>query len=184
MDPDLQLIEAAPGSGDVCRSTFLNRIFEKYLNERFRGHPDWEENSENLPEMLEHFETRTKNGFSEIESASIPVYGLSKCPGIVKNRLILSADELKNIFEPIVSQVITLVRKQIQETGKKVRYIVLVGGFGCSPYLRDRIKKTFEKADGLQLKSALNTYVNKLYLCIVHIVLALLMNLTTVGQPL
>ena len=42
LEPILQLEEAAPGTGALCGSTFLNRRFEKYMEDRCEDNPGWD----------------------------------------------------------------------------------------------------------------------------------------------
>lgn len=60
--------------------------------------------------------------------------------------LILTAAEIKDIFEPVVKEVCDLVQGQVDELRHKggiVSGIVLVGGFGQSEYLYKRLKGHF-----------------------------------------
>ena len=43
LKPILQIAEAAPGSGSSCGSTFLNRIFQKFLADILKSDPNWDE---------------------------------------------------------------------------------------------------------------------------------------------
>lgn len=43
LKPILQIAEAAPGSGSSCGSTFLNRIFQKFLKDKLGDDPNWED---------------------------------------------------------------------------------------------------------------------------------------------
>ena len=156
LHPILQLEEAAPGSGSDCGSTFLNRIFAKFINHKFRGNFEWEDDREIFARAMEHFETQTKSSFNGNRSLAIPVHGVGQHPGVVKNRLTLSVDELKGIFEPVISEVIKLIRGQIRQTSKVVKLILLVGGFGESFYLRKRISEEF---NGIEVKVAPNWYI-------------------------
>ncbi|KAL9119325.1 MAG: hypothetical protein Q9187_004122 [Circinaria calcarea] len=158
-DPVLQLNEAAPGTGDLCGSTFLNRIFSEYLNNKFKGDYEWESDSDILATAMEHFETQTKSSFHGDQGDYIPVHGLKPRPGIIKGRLMVSKSDLRDIFKPVVSQIITLVRKQINETQRKVKLILLVGGLGSSPYLRNRLREEFGKDI---VKMAMNRQLNHL----------------------
>ncbi len=60
--------------------------------------------------------------------------------------LILTAAEIKDIFEPVVKEVCDLVQGQVdglRNKGGIVSGIVLVGGFGQSEYLYKRLKGHF-----------------------------------------
>lgn len=157
LNPILQLAEATSGSGSACGSTFLNRIFAETLNNRFRGDQDWDEDPEIFATAMDHFETNTKISFNGKQTETDSVHGLSARRGIKKGKLTLSISELKDIFEPVISEILTLIRNQIQQTAEDVKLILLVGGFGSSFYLKSRIQETF--GSGIQVKMATNWYV-------------------------
>jgi tRNA A37 threonylcarbamoyltransferase TsaD len=48
--------------------------------------------------------------------------------------------DLEKIFEPIVQQVIKLVKDQIIATNRKIMAVLLVGGFGQNNYLKERLR--------------------------------------------
>lgn len=58
-----------------------------------------------------------------------------------RGRLRLTGSDVKAIFEPVVKEVIALVDGQIKATEARVKAVLLVGGFGQSVYLRDRIRQ-------------------------------------------
>ena len=43
------------------------------------------------------------------------------------------------IFDPVVNEVVSLVRSQIKATEQKVKAVLLVGGFGQNTYLMNKI---------------------------------------------
>ncbi len=43
LKPILKLDEAAPGTGGLCGSTYLNSIFEQYLLAIFGSNPSWDD---------------------------------------------------------------------------------------------------------------------------------------------
>ena len=143
LDPILQLEEAAPGSGSACGSVFLNRIFADTLNERFRGDSRWESDTYFLDTAMEHFERVTKSEFNGTRKSRIPMPGIGPRPDIKHHRLELSINEMEAIFEPVISEILHLIRDQIRQTAKEVKLILLVGGFGNSSYLQSRIQDTF-----------------------------------------
>ena len=126
LKPILEVQEAAPGSGALCGSTFLNMRFAKYL----KGKLGKEE------------------GFDEEETYNIPVAGLAnnRALGISRGRFALKASDLKTIFEPVVLEVIRLVKDQITASNVPVRAILLVGGFGASGYLKERLRIAVDKS--------------------------------------
>jgi molecular chaperone DnaK (HSP70) len=60
----------------------------------------------------------------------------------------LSNELMISFFKPLVDKIINKVKELLEETKQKAGYypkfIFLVGGFGESPYLRQKIKKEFE----------------------------------------
>ena len=61
--------------------------------------------------------------------------------GIRRSKFCLTGAEVRKIFEPVIHEVIKLIEGQIETTKSKVKAILLVGGFGQSAYLRERIKE-------------------------------------------
>ena len=61
--------------------------------------------------------------------------------GVRRGRLCITGADVKHIFEPVVQEVIALVLGQITTAKKVVKAVLLVGGFGQSAYLRDRIRQ-------------------------------------------
>ena len=42
LKPQLNISEASPGSGSLCGSSFINRIFQKFLEEKLGHEPGWD----------------------------------------------------------------------------------------------------------------------------------------------
>jgi len=55
LKPILQISEAAPGSGSACGSTFLNRIFSKFLKDKLAQDSNWDD------DVLEEVRTKHQN---------------------------------------------------------------------------------------------------------------------------
>ncbi|KAL9000689.1 MAG: hypothetical protein Q9169_000725 [Polycauliona sp. 2 TL-2023] len=133
LKPSLQIAEAAPGSGSLSGSTFLNRIFKKFLTDRFGNDPNFDEDV--LEEAMKRFEVTVKRSFN--------VPGLRNRPalGVSRGRLCLKGSDVKSIFDPVIKEIVTLVNGQIDATKARVKAVLLVGGFGQSVYLRDSIRQ-------------------------------------------
>ncbi|KAL8756092.1 MAG: hypothetical protein Q9184_004603 [Pyrenodesmia sp. 2 TL-2023] len=143
LKPSLQISEAAPGSGSLCGSTFLNRIFRKFLEDKLGSDPNWDEDV--VEEAMKRFEVTVKRAFSgnPTDEYQIPVPGLSDSVvrGVRRGRLRLTGSDVDAIFEPVVKEVIALVEGQIKTTKAPIKAVLMVGGFGQSVYLRDRIRQ-------------------------------------------
>ena len=61
--------------------------------------------------------------------------------GVQKGKFRLSGVELSKIFQPVITKTIILVQEQMRTTERSVKAVLLVGGFGQSPYLREMLKK-------------------------------------------
>jgi molecular chaperone DnaK (HSP70) len=142
LEPAVRISEVAPGNGATCGSTFLNRIFRKYLEENFAENDGWDEDT--LDAALERFETIAKRKFDgEQDDITIPVPGLSNDPakGILRGKLTLSASTLRAIFRPVITRITALVSAQITGTDEEIKAVLLVGGFGQNPFLRESIQR-------------------------------------------
>ena len=66
----------------------------------------------------------------------------------------VTGDDLKGVFDDVVNQVLILLTEQIDGVGEisagKRLPILLVGGFGSSVYLKNRIQETFGQCHVLQ----------------------------------
>lgn len=75
---------------------------------------------------------------------------------IRKNKMTLIGAEVKAIFDPVVKEVLNLVKGQIDAAKRQVKTVILVGGFGQNAYLRDAIREEVisSKVDVLQSPNA------------------------------
>ncbi|GAN09918.1 hypothetical protein MAM1_0303d09451 [Mucor ambiguus] len=53
------------------------------------------------------------------------------------------AEIAKHVFDPVVSKVISLIRKQIRKSCTTIDTLFLLGGFGQSPYLQKKLHEEF-----------------------------------------
>jgi hypothetical protein len=141
LQPIVEVREAVPGSGHACGSIFLNRIFRQWLAGHLRNLEGYDEDT--LDEAMKEFEETTKRKFTgEEQTVKIGVPGMMDCAdkGIKRQKLTIPASLLKSIFNPVMGMITTLVQAQLQQA-KNAKAIVLVGGFGRSPYLRKCIQQ-------------------------------------------
>lgn len=77
----------------------------------------------------------------------VPVPGLANNPrlNIRRNKLNLPPDDVREILKPVIDEVVKLVLEQIRNTHKDVKAVLLVGGFGGSRYLYQRLLETVPK---------------------------------------
>lgn len=149
LKPILQVQEAAPGSGALCGSTFLNMRFAKFLKAKLGKEDGFDD--EVLADAMEVFEKKVKRQFTinaaPDETFTIPVGGLAnnKALGITRGRYALKASDLQTIFEPVVLEVIKLIKDQITASAVPIKAVLLVGGFGASNYLKERVRNSVDR---------------------------------------
>lgn len=139
----LRIEESAVGTGGLCGSAFLNLRFEDFVKQRI-GQAQYQNMREKKAKTwmtgLKYFEEFVKRNFNEDEEAdpldsafNIPFPGLpdDEQAGLDCGFLVVSAEDVRKIFEPVIDEVIELVEGQvdaIRQKGKTVSAIVLVGG--------------------------------------------------------
>ena len=147
----LQIVESAQGEGGLCGGAFLNLRFEEHMKARIG------EARFNAYKLGKHwhkaqafFEKDVKRSFGAtyLKEFQVPVTGLpdDEAAGIEDNELTLTTEQLKDIFDPVINDVIDLVDHQVRELrsgGEEVAAIICVGGFGQSAYLQQRLKAHF-----------------------------------------
>ncbi|GAB7360509.1 hypothetical protein MBLNU230_g8459t1 [Neophaeotheca triangularis] len=149
----LRVEESAVGTGGLCGSAFLNYRFEEHVKQRL-GMETYTMMREKKPKTwmmgLKYFEEFIKRNFNEEEHSevNVPFPGLpdNEEAGLDSGFLIMTAAQVKSIFDPVIKEVIQLVEGQvnaIKSKGGAVSGIILVGGFGQSNYLYTRLKDYF-----------------------------------------
>ncbi|KAI9869355.1 MAG: hypothetical protein M1813_000144 [Trichoglossum hirsutum] len=152
----LRVEESAVGTGGLCGSAFLNYRFEDHVRSRV-GAEKYDNMKEKKPKTwmmgLKYWDEYVKRNFNEEEhhEVNVPFPGLpdDEDAGLDSGFLVMTADQIKMIFEPIIREVCELVEGQVEGIRRKggvVSGIVLVGGFGQSNYLYNRLKAHFNTA--------------------------------------
>ncbi|KAI9806105.1 MAG: hypothetical protein M1833_004512 [Piccolia ochrophora] len=143
VEPKIEVAETVPGSGGLCGSNFLNRRFQRLLKQKLANAPGNEENGAYaIDEALDRFEVLVKKSYRDTsESFKFPVNGLgdAKDIGIKRGMLVIHASELAQVFNPVIDEIVELVRAQISKN-VTVNGVLLVGGFGQNGLLRERIR--------------------------------------------
>lgn len=146
----LRLTKIAGNVGGLCGSAFLNMGFGNVLKARL-GMTKYLWILENHPRALRtamtDFDEEAKRTFQLHDNQSEYQFELSGVPddhsvGIYDEKINLTANEMSVIFESVVSEIMQLVRKQVEliETqGMKIHAFILVGGFGQNEYLAGKL---------------------------------------------
>ncbi|RDA89077.1 hypothetical protein CP532_2219 [Ophiocordyceps camponoti-leonardi (nom. inval.)] len=152
----LRVEESAVGTGGLCGSAFLNYRFEEHVRNRL-GVARFDEMKQRKGKTwqmgLRYFEEFVKRNFNEEEhhEVNVPFPGLAddEAAGLDSGFLVMTADQIKDIFDPVVKEVCDLVQGQVdglRSKGGIVSGIVLVGGFGQSDFLYRQLKRHFSSA--------------------------------------
>ncbi|TVY82722.1 Heat shock 70 kDa protein 12A [Lachnellula suecica] len=144
LQPILKIREAAPGTGGYCGSTYLNQRFGEFLVSKLGDLAGWD--TELLCEAMDRFEFVIKRSYlpsnHHQDGYTILVPGLENNAiiGIKNGRFKVTSLEMQEIFDPVIQQVIELIQGQIRATEKNIRAVLLVGGFGQSMHLKERLR--------------------------------------------
>ena len=136
---------ASSGSGGLCGSVFLDRIFDRWLSTKFANFPKWDE--EYHAEAMRKWNDLKKNFKGDrSENHLLRVRGLPDdyFLGIKNERLTITGEDIRAVFEPVIVEILRLVRDQVNRVkrrGRSVKKVLLVGGFGSNIYLKQRIEE-------------------------------------------
>ena len=69
----------------------------------------------------------------------------------MRSFVLLSHEDMKSLFDPVVDMIIKLVDDQVSQVKRlkaaPIETLVLIGGFGASPYLRERLQEWCAKSN-------------------------------------
>ncbi|KAF3929078.1 hypothetical protein ABW20_dc0105783 [Dactylellina cionopaga] len=164
LQPSLGISEIAVGSGAKCGSTFIDRNLLKLVHKRI-GDGRFKllcekMNGMVLNKMVADFEgVKRSFGASYVPGSVsyLPMPGFANDPeaGIIEGQFELTYEDLKECFDPIMQQIIDLIQGQVDaicDTGATPKYVFLVGGFGESDYLLDKLSEhSFGKAGKIEI---------------------------------
>lgn len=108
---------------------------------------------------MQQFEAR-KKGFSKnatsrrqikLELVMPNLTGKIEGYNTTYNEILLSHADIQSCFDPVVEKIISLLEDQVDAVKRgnnpRIESIVLVGGLGESPYLRDKLMEWCNNAD-------------------------------------
>lgn len=150
-----KLRECTKGHGQSCGSVFLDRRMRKLLKKKFK------EYLSSIPAsafetMMDSFVDLIKPQFDGVEDQFISLPAAMNLDslnnptiGLEDGMLCITAAELKQeVFEPVIREVLALVEDQLIKA-HSLQAVFLVGGFGSSNYLFERVQEEFAARVGL-----------------------------------
>ncbi|KAK3842611.1 MAG: hypothetical protein J3R72DRAFT_442725 [Linnemannia gamsii] len=149
------LKEVTRGHGASCGSTFLDANMEKLLERKFKRYRKsikacgWASLMDTFVDMVKPMFNGQEDVLMQIPQAT----GLEDLNdpdiGLEEGVLCVSAEEMKaEVFEPVISDVLDLIRKQLHQS-QNCWAIFMIGGFGSSRYLEERVRQEFGHLVGL-----------------------------------
>ncbi|CAG8550574.1 13091_t:CDS:2 [Acaulospora morrowiae] len=159
LDKD-RLGEITVRAGDYCGSTFIDAEFIKYLREELGEVMDMLENSYygQMQYMIQEFCRHVKLPFTGDDPDFSFIMNLEEVAPILS---LYASDEvkrkmdekewmirldyatIKSMFDPVVERILRMISAQLDNCREKCSIMFLVGGFGQSVYLQNRIKQEF-----------------------------------------
>lgn len=154
-DP-IEVEEIVQGNGDRCGSAYITRQFYQYiLQNHAKEVPSWSD--EQTAAAIECFETRAKRKFDNKELEVVVKVPGSRdyhkgCIKIRKQKIFIPTADIKAMFDTVCRTVADLIKEQRSKAANakqraSITAIVLVGGFGESPYLRQYLKHEFSRGE-------------------------------------
>ncbi|KIM23519.1 hypothetical protein M408DRAFT_332344 [Serendipita vermifera MAFF 305830] len=141
----LSLKEACPSECVQAGGIFVNRHVRKLLEKKLQGSSF--SNPEILGAMTSAFETDVKPMFDgTMEEYSLRFGSLrdnDSTVGIYKGRITLTDEELRPVFDLVTNQIIASCFTPLIK--QRTKYVILVGGFAESPYVRSVLYKELDK---------------------------------------
>ncbi|SPO03344.1 related to hsp70 protein [Cephalotrichum gorgonifer] len=142
--PTPEVTEPGPAAGALCGSGFLDLRFTRYMRARLGGEKGFDD--EVLAGAVEHFEKKIKRQFT-IHAPPATTYPVP-VPDLADNDDLSVSDghyalqflDLVAIFEPVILETTKLATEYISSLPRPPKAVLLVGGFGESDYLRERLQ--------------------------------------------
>ncbi|WJG37027.1 uncharacterized protein FOBCDRAFT_146923, partial [Fusarium oxysporum Fo47] len=143
-------------SGGKCGGTFVDRNLYKLLSERF-GTAFTDLGPQHVgpgSQFMDQFEMHKRDFSLDTPSRksykiTLPMRRLVVTPEIEKyydpdfNWVLLSKDDMKSLFDPVIDVILKLVKDQVDQVKRdnepRIKTMCLVGGFGSSPYVKERL---------------------------------------------
>ncbi|KAF9178053.1 hypothetical protein BGZ51_003901 [Haplosporangium sp. Z 767] len=144
------LREVTRGHGASCGSVFLDANMERLLERKFRRYRKgikacgWASLMDTFVDMVKPMFNGQEDVLMQIPQAT----GLEDLNdpeiGLEEGVLCVPVEEMKaEVFEPVISDVLDLIQKQLHQSQQTCSAIFMVGGFGSSRYLEERVRQEF-----------------------------------------
>jgi hypothetical protein len=151
-DPQhLEIGELCARSGANCGSIFLDLRFKQLVEEVLRDHPAHLDPA-SLANFMHSFQQVDKLQYRGVIDDGTNFHFTCFNPedpddpsvGLINGELVIQGVHLRReVFDPVVEEVLNLIEDQAKKLDRPVDGLLLVGGFSQSDYLMSRIQETF-----------------------------------------
>ncbi|KAK5129854.1 hypothetical protein LTR08_002762 [Meristemomyces frigidus] len=168
LDP-LQCNEGAPIGSTLIDYKAEKMILDRLerIKEHLHGDPEALA-SQMIQDRFLTYKCSFGNG-SVVPKLLLPIPGLAPGlfvahAGIEDSRMVLRSEELQRIFDEQINKIGVLIDEQLRlvqsyHASESVRYLILSGGLGSSPYLQKRLRDRYERGKGGDFPNAQNMEV-------------------------
>jgi hypothetical protein len=164
-DGDLE--ELTVGDGNFLGATRVDANFWNFMREkigigafdRFKRAPEFRRAYNEMEWKWEYLKRQFDGSLPSYEVFQLPqslvrVMNSSKVEALDLGEVHITEENMKSFFDPVVNEIVTLVRAQLglaREGGfSNVKYLYVVGGFGCNRYLQSRVTNDPEVRSQIQ----------------------------------
>ncbi|KAF8311672.1 uncharacterized protein EI90DRAFT_3138173 [Cantharellus anzutake] len=148
--PYLRLEEVKPSACVQAGGIFVDKVAAQYFLHRFaakRAKLDENAQIEFVKEAVEDFEGNAKRAFKNSENGAYVRVGSTQvtigAAGVRRGRMALDGRTIESFFTPSVNKIIASLRLQLK--GTECGHILLVGGFGDSQHLAEKLQAEFDR---------------------------------------
>ncbi|KAG8830436.1 hypothetical protein FRC18_008097 [Serendipita sp. 400] len=143
LEPKLELEEVCASECVQAGGVFVDRAIRTLLTEKLSESRFGD--NESISDMVDKFERRTKRVFDGSQESLVIEFGgrrdNDRDYGILQGKITLTGSEVGTTFDQVINRSSDSCLKLLG--GRRVKHLLLVGGFGESPYLRLRLKDEF-----------------------------------------
>ncbi|TFK69770.1 actin-like ATPase domain-containing protein [Pluteus cervinus] len=148
---NLEIAEMCARSGANCGSLFLDLRFRELVKTLLADHPAHLDPA-SLAYFMHSFSETDKMNYTGVEDDDNMFHFTcfnvedphDPSVGLINGQLSIPGNLLRReVFDPVIAQVLQLIEDQVQKIHQKVDALLLVGGFAGSEYLKQRVEEQF-----------------------------------------
>ncbi|KAG8791408.1 hypothetical protein FRC16_000428, partial [Serendipita sp. 398] len=140
MSPELELKEVRQSECVQAGGVSVDDSMKRILKERLSGSNF--DDDESIQSIISAFELKTKRLFTGSGDSNETFGGKrdnDKSRGIIQGKIVLNQDEIASSFNDAILAITHSINTLLQ--GRTIRFLILVGGFGESPYLKSKLSE-------------------------------------------